>query len=171
MGIAVAEGQEIHADALRTQPQNFGPDVAAILGQDAPDGVAIARALRSRAIFAEATHQVLDSVKVLVTPTTPVPAARIGQETVTYGGAEEPLLFAYVRCTFPCNAAHVPALSLPCGFTPTGLPIGLQVVGRSFEEATGLRVGHAYEQATDWHQRRRTACKKRPSIHEFPVIP
>jgi aspartyl-tRNA(Asn)/glutamyl-tRNA(Gln) amidotransferase subunit A len=48
----------------------------------------------------------------------------------------------------------LPALSLPCGFSNDGLPIGLQIVGRPFDEATVLRVGHAYEQATEWHRRR-----------------
>jgi aspartyl-tRNA(Asn)/glutamyl-tRNA(Gln) amidotransferase subunit A len=56
--------------------------------------------------------------------------------------------------TAPFNIAGLPALSLPCGFTSGGMPIGLQIVGRPFDEATVLRVGHAYEQATDWHRRR-----------------
>ncbi|HEY7293815.1 MAG TPA: amidase family protein, partial [Dehalococcoidia bacterium] len=61
---------------------------------------------------------------------------------------------AMTRCTAPFNATHLPALSLPCGFTRAGLPIGLQIAGRPFDEATVLRAGHAYEQATDWHTRR-----------------
>jgi aspartyl-tRNA(Asn)/glutamyl-tRNA(Gln) amidotransferase subunit A len=58
-----------------------------------------------------------------------------------------------IRCTAPFNATGLPALSLPCGFTRSGLPIGLQLVGRPFDEATVLRAGHAYEQATEWHAR------------------
>src|SRR5204862_3945123 len=91
---------------------------------------------------------------VLVTPTTPVPAVKIGQESVRYGGAEEPAIFTMIRCTAPFNATHLPALSLPCGFSRDGLPIGLQIAGRPFDEATVLAVGHAYERATDWHARR-----------------
>ncbi len=95
----------------------------------------------------------LETVDVLLTPTTPITAVRIGQESVRYGGMEESVLGAMIRCTAPFNATHLPALSLPCGFNRAGLPIGLQIAGRPFDEATVLRVGHAYEQATDWHLR------------------
>ncbi len=95
----------------------------------------------------------LESVDVLVTPTTPITAARIGEDSIAYGGSEEPVLVAMIRCTAPFNATHLPALSLPCGFTRAGLPVGMQIAGRPFDEATVLRVGHAYEQATEWHLR------------------
>ena len=54
----------------------------------------------------------------------------------------------------PFNMAGLPALAVPCGFTEAGLPLSLQIAGRPFDEATVLRAGHAYEQATDWHRRR-----------------
>jgi aspartyl-tRNA(Asn)/glutamyl-tRNA(Gln) amidotransferase subunit A len=54
----------------------------------------------------------------------------------------------------PFNFTGLPALALPCGFSSTGLPLSLQIAGRPWEEATVLRVGHAYEQATEWHTRR-----------------
>jgi Asp-tRNA(Asn)/Glu-tRNA(Gln) amidotransferase A subunit family amidase len=56
--------------------------------------------------------------------------------------------------TAPFNAAGLPALSVPCGVDAAGMPVGLQLVGRPFDEASVLRAGHAYEQATDWHLRR-----------------
>ena len=56
--------------------------------------------------------------------------------------------------TTPAALAGVPALAVPCGFSAAGLPLSLQIIGRRFEDATVLRVGHAYEQATDWHRRR-----------------
>jgi aspartyl-tRNA(Asn)/glutamyl-tRNA(Gln) amidotransferase subunit A len=56
--------------------------------------------------------------------------------------------------TLPANLAGLPGLSVPCGFSAAGLPIGLQLIGRAFDEATLLRVGHAYEQATAWRGRR-----------------
>ena len=56
--------------------------------------------------------------------------------------------------TIPVNLAGLPGISVPAGFTREGLPIGLQVIGRAFDEATVLRVAHAYEQATDWHTRK-----------------
>jgi aspartyl-tRNA(Asn)/glutamyl-tRNA(Gln) amidotransferase subunit A len=108
--------------------------------------------LRARDALA-AMRVALESVDVLVTPTTPIAAPRIGEETVRIGGADESVLIAMIRCTAPFNATHLPALSLPCGFTRAGLPIGLQIAGRPFDEATVLRAGHAYEQATEWHLR------------------
>jgi aspartyl-tRNA(Asn)/glutamyl-tRNA(Gln) amidotransferase subunit A len=54
----------------------------------------------------------------------------------------------------PFNVLGLPAISVPCGFTASGLPIGLQIVGRAFDEAGILRVAQAYEQATEWHRRR-----------------
>ena len=56
--------------------------------------------------------------------------------------------------TISVNLAGLPALSLPCGFDHAGLPIGMQVIGKPFDEATILRLGYAFEQATDWHTRR-----------------
>ena len=60
----------------------------------------------------------------------------------------------FSRLTRPINALGLPALALPCGFSAAGLPLSVQIVGRAFDEATVLRVGHAYEQATPWHRRR-----------------
>jgi aspartyl-tRNA(Asn)/glutamyl-tRNA(Gln) amidotransferase subunit A len=56
--------------------------------------------------------------------------------------------------TIPFSAAGLPAISVPCGFDPNGLPIGLQIAGPRFDDALVLRIAHAYQQATDWHERR-----------------
>jgi aspartyl-tRNA(Asn)/glutamyl-tRNA(Gln) amidotransferase subunit A len=56
--------------------------------------------------------------------------------------------------TIPADMAGVPAVSVPCGFTAAGLPLGLQLIGKTLDEATVLRAAYAYEQATDWHRRR-----------------
>jgi aspartyl-tRNA(Asn)/glutamyl-tRNA(Gln) amidotransferase subunit A len=58
-----------------------------------------------------------------------------------------------VRYLAPFNLTGLPALSIPCGMSSKGLPIGMQVIGKAFDETTVLRVGNAYEQATDWHTR------------------
>jgi aspartyl-tRNA(Asn)/glutamyl-tRNA(Gln) amidotransferase subunit A len=116
--------------------------------------VALAGALRVCHAGTEEVRRLLEDVDVLVTPTTPIPAVPIGQEVITSGGVTEPLLDTLLRCTSPFNATRLPALSVPCGFTAAGLPVGLQLAGRPFDEATVLRVGHAYEQATKWHTRR-----------------
>jgi aspartyl-tRNA(Asn)/glutamyl-tRNA(Gln) amidotransferase subunit A len=153
-GIVLVEAQAIHAEPLSTRPGDFGPDVAAILSQPSPPASVVAASLRAKDALTVALRRELEAVDLLLTPTTPLPAIPIGQDTVRYGGTEEAAIAAFVRCTGPFNASGLPALSLPCGFTKDGLPIGLQLVGRPFDEATVLRAGHAYEQATEWHLRR-----------------
>jgi aspartyl-tRNA(Asn)/glutamyl-tRNA(Gln) amidotransferase subunit A len=153
-GIVLPEIKDIHAEPLRERPGDLGADLIAGWSQDASDAVAMAAALRVCYTGTEEVRRVLEAVDVLVTPTTPVPAVPIGEEVVTYGGTTEPVFDALLRCTAPFNATRLPALSVPCGFTAAGLPIGLQIAGRPFDEATVLRVGHAYEQATQWHTRR-----------------
>ena len=65
-----------------------------------------------------------------------------------------------LRNTRPINVWGLPAISVPCGFTNSGLPIGLQIVGRHWEESTVIALAHAYEQATAWH-------KRKPKLEEF----
>jgi aspartyl-tRNA(Asn)/glutamyl-tRNA(Gln) amidotransferase subunit A len=149
----LAEAQAIHAESLRTRPQDFGADVLALLRSPTPDTAALMSSLRARDSLTAAMRGLLESVDVLVTPTTPIAAPRIGEDAVRVAGADEPLLAVMIRNTAPFNATRLPTLSLPCGFTRAGLPIGLQVAGRPFDEATVLRAGHAYEQATEWHLR------------------
>jgi aspartyl-tRNA(Asn)/glutamyl-tRNA(Gln) amidotransferase subunit A len=149
----LAEAQEIHAASLRARPEDFGADVRALLQSPAPSGPALMAALRARDALTVTMRRALESVDVLVTPATPIPAAPIGEDSVRVGGADESVLAAMIRCTAPFNATRLPALALPCGFTRARLPIGLQIAGRPFDEAMVLRVGHAYEQATEWHTR------------------
>ncbi len=150
----LAEAQEIHATPWKERPREFGADVAAILGQPSPPAERMASALRVRYTVAEQMRQLLEEVDVLITPTTPVTATRIGQDVVRIGDEDVPVIQAMIRLTAPFNGTHLPALSVPCGFSAAGLPIGLQISGRPFDEATVLRVGQAYEQASDWHLRR-----------------
>ena len=86
---------------------------------------------------------------VIVTPTTPTAAFRIGEKSA------DPLqMYLSDIFTISVNLAGVPAISIPCGFTKTKLPIGLQIIGKHFDEETVLQTAHAYEQATDWHRRK-----------------
>jgi aspartyl-tRNA(Asn)/glutamyl-tRNA(Gln) amidotransferase subunit A len=88
-------------------------------------------------------------VDVLVTPTAPTPAFKIGEKI------DDPLqMYLSDVFTITINLAGIPALSLPCGFSSTGLPIGLQIIGKPFDEETILRVAHAFEQQTDYHRRK-----------------
>jgi Asp-tRNA(Asn)/Glu-tRNA(Gln) amidotransferase A subunit family amidase len=82
-------------------------------------------------------------------------AAPLESTTLEVGEGEEDL-GALIRMTAPFDVTGQPALSVPCGFSRSGLPIGLQLVGRDFEDGTVLRAGHAYQLRTDWHRRRPT---------------
>lgn len=90
----------------------------------------------------------------MVLPTTPIPAPKVDLGTVTLGGESYDIRSTLTRLTRLANVTGHPALSVPCGFTSERLPIGLQILGRAFDEATVLRVGHAYERATPWHNYR-----------------
>ena len=94
-------------------------------------------------------------VDVLVLPTSPTPAPKIPDARgVTSREDADGRIFGVRNFTGPFNLANVPALAVPCGFTSDNLPISLQIAGRPFEEGTVMRVGHAYERATDWHPRK-----------------
>jgi aspartyl-tRNA(Asn)/glutamyl-tRNA(Gln) amidotransferase subunit A len=86
-------------------------------------------------------------VDVLLTPTLPIAATLIDQREVNIGGYEEAVRSAVTRLTGPTNLNGFPSLSVPCGFTASGLPVGMQLIGRPFDEATLYRFGHAYEEA------------------------
>ncbi|MBI3909548.1 MAG: Asp-tRNA(Asn)/Glu-tRNA(Gln) amidotransferase subunit GatA [Armatimonadetes bacterium] len=105
------------------------------------------KALQVRTLVKREMEQALEKYDVLVTPTGPSVAFPIGEKT------DDPMAMKLQDvCTIPVSMAGTCAISVPCGFQD-GLPIGLQIIGRPFEEATLLRVAHAYEQATEWHKR------------------
>jgi len=88
-------------------------------------------------------------VDVIVVPTAPTPAFRIGEKT------QDPLqMYLSDIFTISVNLAGIPAIALPCGFSKMGLPIGMQILGRPFDEETILCVAYAYEQATEWHNKK-----------------
>ena len=85
---------------------------------------------------------------ILILPVSPTTAFKIGEKTA------DPLqMYLSDIFTISVNLAGLPAISVPCGFTSDNLPIGLQCIGRHFDEETILRIAHAYEQSTDWHRR------------------
>jgi aspartyl-tRNA(Asn)/glutamyl-tRNA(Gln) amidotransferase subunit A len=96
--------------------------------------------------------RVFDHVDLIITPTTPVPPFTIAELNADPGSARMKELLM-LRNTRPFDMLALPTVSVPCGFTRTGLPIGLQITGRPGDEATVLRLAHAYEQATEWHKR------------------
>ena len=112
-------------------------------------------AQRARTHIQRAWRSVLTDVDVVVTPTVPAPAAEHGRYSVTYpDGTVENATAAYTRFTFAANLTGLPALSMPCGFTSDGLPMGLQLIGRPLAEKPLLQAALAYERSTDWTTRR-----------------
>jgi aspartyl-tRNA(Asn)/glutamyl-tRNA(Gln) amidotransferase subunit A len=88
-------------------------------------------------------------VDVIVAPTAPTPAFQIGEKT------DDPLqMYLSDVFTVPVNLAGIPGVSLPCGFSSAGLPIGLQIIGKPFAEETVLQAAYAFEQRTDYHRRK-----------------
>ena len=126
----------------------FGADVLALLDQGrllpATDYV---NAQRARRVMQEEFRQLFEVVDCIFTPASPIPAPRIDQKSVMVDGVEEDVRLAATRFVRGINALGLPALSLPCGHSGTGLPIGLQIVGRAFEEKFLLQVGAALETA------------------------
>ena len=112
------------------------------------------QAHRVRRLITQELVAALEHVDAIVTPTTPVAAIRPSEQSVRFAdGYEESALYAYCRLTYPANVSGLPALALPCGFSSAGLPLGLQLIGRPFDEATLLAIGETYQGATDWHRR------------------
>ncbi len=95
-----------------------------------------------------------ERVDAILAPTVPVPAPHIGEESVVLDGKRETLRSAFLRLNRPANLTGLPAISIPCGFTRGALPIGLQIIGRAFDEAGLLRIALAYEEANEWSERR-----------------
>jgi aspartyl-tRNA(Asn)/glutamyl-tRNA(Gln) amidotransferase subunit A len=101
----------------------------------------------------EEFKEVFTNVDVIVSPTLPIPAPRIDQLTKPWGNDPETANGSLTRFTRPFNIAGYPAISIPCGFTTDGIPIGMQIGGKAFDEYTVLRVAHAYEQDAMWFER------------------
>ena len=153
--IIAVEARAYHETFFPSRAAEYSPDVRERLGAgEKVLATQYLEARRIRAIALEEFRRVFGEVDLLVMPTVPMPAPRLHEETVTLGKTVKSVRSALTRLTRPLNLVGYPVLSIPCGFTTAGLPVGLQLVGRPFEEATILRAGHAYEQATEWHHRR-----------------
>ncbi|MBI3668150.1 MAG: Asp-tRNA(Asn)/Glu-tRNA(Gln) amidotransferase subunit GatA [Acidobacteria bacterium] len=153
--ILMPEATALHRARLKTRRADFGPDVLALLDQGqfilATDYL---DAQRRRRQLVRGLDRLFDRVQAIVTPTTPTTAPKIGETMIKLGGQDEDVRLASTRLVRGLNLAGVPAISVPCGFDSKGLPIGLQIFGRAFDEYAVLRVAHAYEQASEWRKRR-----------------
>ena len=150
--IELASSTAYHDISLRAgRTPYFQPDVRSLveIGRfvTAPDYL---KAEQYRTALMEAFRNIFDSVDVVLGPTTPITAWKIGEWTVDVGGKQESVLAASWRFTYPYNLTGLPAISVPCGFDRNRLPVGLQIAGRPFDELTVLRVAHAYEREHPW---------------------
>jgi aspartyl-tRNA(Asn)/glutamyl-tRNA(Gln) amidotransferase subunit A len=127
---------------------DIGADVLALLDQGRVlPATAYIQAQRLRRMFIGEFSRVWDRVDCLAAPTTPTPAPRIGESRISIAGVEEDVRLATTRLVRGVNALGVPALSLPCGLTAGGLPVGLQLIGPAFSERMLLGIGAALEDA------------------------
>lgn len=146
-GLMVPEATAYHERTLRAVPDLYGADVRVLLeaGELMSAGDYI-RAQRARTLMRQAWREMLDTVDVIAAPTTPLTAVRADRPTVTWADGEvESVSDAYVRLSAPADITGVPSLTVPVGRDSAGMPIGMQLMGRPFGEATVLRAGHAYE--------------------------
>jgi aspartyl-tRNA(Asn)/glutamyl-tRNA(Gln) amidotransferase subunit A len=155
--IALAEAYQYHRQAgyFPARAADYSEDVRARLEKGA--GIAAADYLDARALCRRATEEFRkceERVDVLLAPTVPIAAPRIGEERVSVAGAEEDVRGALLRLCRPANLWGTPAISIPCGATPEGLPIGAQLIGFEERERELLGLAEMYEDATEWHGRR-----------------
>ena len=151
--ITAGEALAFHEEWLNKRPEEYGKDVGARLEQSRGlTAAAYIQALQKRLAYTEEFERVLDAVDLILAPAIPVVAPGLDQEQVRTGRSRTDVRLALLSLTRPANLTGLPALSVPCGFSPDNLPIGLQLIGRRFGEATLLRAAWAYEQATPWHR-------------------
>jgi aspartyl-tRNA(Asn)/glutamyl-tRNA(Gln) amidotransferase subunit A len=152
-GLRIDRDEGLLAMYQRTRGEGFGPEVKRriMLGTYALSAgyydAYYLKAQKVRTLIRRDFDAVFERCHLIVTPTTPTTAFRVGEKVT------DPLqMYLTDVFTNSVNLAGLPALSLPCGFDAEGLPIGLQIIGRPFDEAGILRAARAYEQATDWRR-------------------
>ncbi|HEV8457629.1 MAG TPA: Asp-tRNA(Asn)/Glu-tRNA(Gln) amidotransferase subunit GatA [Methylomirabilota bacterium] len=153
-GLRAPKARDIVDMYSKTRAQGFGREVKRriMLGTYALSAgyydAYYGKAQRVRTLVRRDFQQAFERVDLIVAPTTPNVAFKMGEK-------EDPLqMYLNDVFTIPVNLAGLPGLSMPAGFTRSGLPIGLQLIGRPFDETTVLRAAHAFERATDWHARK-----------------
>jgi aspartyl-tRNA(Asn)/glutamyl-tRNA(Gln) amidotransferase subunit A len=147
--MTTSDAAAFHRERLQEHPENFGTDVLSRLRMGAAyTSAEYILARRAQTALVRQFDHFFGDYDILLTPTTPITAPRRGSADAV----ERAKLLT--RFTAPFNLTGLPAISLACGFSADGLPIGLQMVARHWAEAQLLRAAFAYEQATEWHQRK-----------------
>ena len=150
--ITLAEATSYHEPYLKRQADDYGPGVRTNLEAGryllATDYV---KSQRARTLLQRNFNQAFKHADVIVSPTLPALPPLVGEVWVQSGNLREHVIDAFLRFNIPFDLTGFPAISIPCGLGSTGLPIGLQIAGKAFDETTVLRVANAYEQSTEWH--------------------
>lgn len=155
LAMYVAEATAYHDDTLDDRAHLYTDTVRVFLELgDQLLAKDYLHAQRYRTLLGQSMAAVLSDVDLIATPGIAITATPLGQEMVDINGAEEVVFGAILRNTEPFDLTGLPAMVMPCGFGDDGMPVSLSLAGRAFDEATVLRAGHAYQQATDWHRRR-----------------
>jgi Asp-tRNA(Asn)/Glu-tRNA(Gln) amidotransferase A subunit family amidase len=152
--LASAEAFAFHQPLVARSPELYQPPTLSRIksGENVSAADAL-RAVRDLQATRHAVRQIFDEVDILLTPTVPIPPPMIA-DLQKNPDSLRPTELVMLRNTRPFNVWGIPAISVPCGFTSGGLPIGLQLAAAPWREDLLLQAAHAYEQATDWHTRR-----------------
>jgi aspartyl-tRNA(Asn)/glutamyl-tRNA(Gln) amidotransferase subunit A len=152
--VLATEAAAYHKRWLIERPQDYGPQVLMRLQNGlAIPGVLYLEAMRWRGPALAAHIAATSDVDAVLAPVAPVAAPTITESDVGNSPNAEAVIQRLTRFTRPINYLGLPSLSIPSGFNPKGLPIGMQLVGRSFDEATLLTIGAAFQRATDFHEK------------------
>jgi aspartyl-tRNA(Asn)/glutamyl-tRNA(Gln) amidotransferase subunit A len=153
--VAGAEAATFHVSAgyFPERVQEYGRDVRKRLRAGVRiSAVDFLRALATREILLHIFESAFEKVDAILAPALPMDAQSPTTENVWLRRREESIRHAVLRFCRPANFTGLPAISVPCGFTSAGLPIGLQIIGPHWQEARILQIAYFYEQATEWHQ-------------------
>jgi len=144
-----SEALAFHGERCRTTPELFGTDVLARLRRgESLTGIDVARAIQGMYEFQQSLRTVFERVDVIAAPTVAVLPPRIDEsEALNAAGT-------LVKLTYPWSVAQLPAMSVPCGMSSGGLPIGVQLVAPRFAEARLFAIGREFQRATEWHRAR-----------------
>lgn len=157
-GIIVPEASAYHQEMLRESGDLYTSEVRVLL--EAGELVSASqyiKAQRARTVIQHAMRDAFEGLDAIVAPTLPMTAVRLDEELFTLpSGAQTTAMNAYVGHSAAGSLTGLPTLSVPCGFSAAGMPIGMQIMGRPYDEATVLRIGQNYETSTPWTQRRPT---------------
>jgi aspartyl-tRNA(Asn)/glutamyl-tRNA(Gln) amidotransferase subunit A len=152
--VLAVEAAAFHKRWMIERPQDYGPQVLMRLQNGlAVPGVSYLEALRWRGPALSAHLAAISNVDAVIAPVSPVAAPTIAESDVGNGPDAEAVIQRLTRFTRPVNYLGLPSLAIPSGFTRSGLPVGMQLIGRSFDEATLIRIGAAFQRATDFHDR------------------